>query len=75
MIKPDIEGYIRSGIQACIDEIIREETEKAIEKVKEKVKASAGAIAVKLSTLFHVQMHRDEIIITFKDEDIRKEKL
>lgn len=74
MIKLSIESYIRQGIQACIDEIIREETEKVTEKVKEKVKASAGNIAVKLSTLFHVQMQRDEIIVTFKEEDVRREK-
>ena len=70
----EMEDYIKAGIKNCINEIIKEETEIAVERIRKKVRASAGTIAVNLATQFHVHRGRHEIIITFKDEDVRKEK-
>jgi len=64
-----IEEFIKPGIKAEIDRVINEEIKKAETHVRERIKEMLGYIAVHLAHQFNVTMGRNEIIITYREED------
>lgn len=61
--------YIMPGIEKIIQDVINEEIAKAQEQTAKKIKECAGMIAVTLARQFDVMHMRNEIVISFRDEN------
>jgi len=61
--------YIMPGIHRIIQEVVSEEIQKAQDAVAKRVKERVGMIAVNLARQFDVMHMRNEIVISFRDDD------